>query len=217
MKILALEFSTEQRSVAVVADGKVCGEAVEAGGRATRAFALIEKALREASMEREEIECVAIGIGPGSYTGIRAAIAIAQGWQLARPVKLLGISSAECIAAEAQAKKIFGTVNVVIDAQRNELYLARYEIGPEHCREISPLALASPEAVRANLAAGELVVGPEATRWFDSAKIIFPEAGILGRLATGRENFVPGEKLEPIYLREPNFVKASPPRVPPAA
>ena len=50
---------------------------------------------------------------------------MAQGWQLARGVKLLGVSSAECLAAQAQAEKIFGRVNVVIDAQRNEFYLAR--------------------------------------------------------------------------------------------
>ena len=164
-------------------------------------------------MEREEIECLAIGIGPGSYTGIRAAIALAQGWQLARPVKLLGISSAECLAAEAQANGFFGTVNVVIDAQRNELYLARYEITRDHYREVTALALATPETVRARLSAGDHIVGPEATRWFDTGKILSPNAATLARLAAGRTNFLPGEKLEPIYLRETNFVKAPPPRV----
>ena len=84
--------------------------------------------LREAGLEREQIEVIAVGLGPGSYTGIRVAISIAQGWQLARGVKLLGVSSAECLAAQAQAEKIFGRVNVVIDAQRNEFYLAAYEI-----------------------------------------------------------------------------------------
>ena len=73
---------------------------------------------------------IAVGLGPGSYTGIRVAISMAQGWQLARGVKLLGVSSAECLAAQAQAEKIFGRVNVVIDAQRNEFYLATYEISP---------------------------------------------------------------------------------------
>jgi tRNA threonylcarbamoyl adenosine modification protein YeaZ len=233
MKILAVEFSTDHRSIAILDDGvnlisspsplqgeragergpTVLGQATETATRSTPAFALIEKALRDAFIEREEIECLAIGLGPGSYTGIRAAIAIAQGWQLARPVKLLGISSAECLAAEAQAKSFFGTVSIVIDAQRNELYLARYEITADYFREITPLALASPDAVRPRLSASETVVGPDATRWFANAKILFPNATTLGRLASGRANFVPGEKLEPIYLREPNFVKAPPPRV----
>jgi tRNA threonylcarbamoyl adenosine modification protein YeaZ len=213
MKILAVEFSTEQRSVAVLADGIVRGEATETATRATHAFALIEKALGDAGVEREEIECVAIGIGPGSYTGIRSAIALAQGWQLARPVKLLGISSAECLAAEAQAKEIFGTVNIVIDAQRNELYLARYEVTREHIREVSPLSLVA--AANVDLRPGDQVIGPDATRWFKSGKILFPNAATIGRLAAGRNDFIPGEKLEPIYLRETNFVKAPPPRIPP--
>src|SRR5262245_27101185 len=100
MKILALEFSSSQRSVAVVhrrgdRAAEKLGEAIEAGGRAGNAFATIDELLRTAGLEREQIECVAVGLGPGSYTGIRAAISIAQGWQLARETALLGISSVD--------------------------------------------------------------------------------------------------------------------------
>src|ERR1700758_478017 len=142
MKTLAVEFSTEQRSVALAVDGNVRGNAMEAATRATPAFGLIERALSEAQVEREEIECLAIGLGPGSFTGIRGALALAQGWQLACPVKLLGIASTECIAAEAQAKGWFGTVSIVIDAQRGELYVAQYEINAGNYRELAGLKLA---------------------------------------------------------------------------
>src|SRR4051812_20555157 len=98
MKILALEFSSSQRSVAVVQPG----EFHEALG-SHEPFAMIDEALRGAKLEREQIDCIAVGIGPGSYTGIRSAISIAQGWQLARPIKLLGVSSADAIAAQAHA------------------------------------------------------------------------------------------------------------------
>ena len=70
-------------------------EVVETGTGGTVAFEMIRSALHEAKLEREQIEVLAIGLGPGSYTGIRIALAIAQGWQLAsRPggIKLLGIS-----------------------------------------------------------------------------------------------------------------------------
>ena len=91
---MALEFSSEQRSAAVARDGIVLSEAVERdGGRVTNAFGLIEKALAAAKISREEIEAIAVGLGPGSYTGIRAAIAVAQGWQLARGIKLLGAAA----------------------------------------------------------------------------------------------------------------------------
>src|SRR5437870_3795031 len=122
MKILALEFSSPQRSVAVVEGDTLKGghqtfgvhslgcppaaprvsEIIETGGLGTGALGMVESALRQGQLEREQIECLAIGLGPGSYTGIRLAIALAQGWQLAAgSVRLLGISSTECLVAQA--------------------------------------------------------------------------------------------------------------------
>jgi tRNA threonylcarbamoyladenosine biosynthesis protein TsaB len=89
----------------------------------------LKKFWRTAKISREEIEVIAVGLGPGSYTGIRAAIAVAQGWQLARGVKLLGVSSADRMSGGAGAGgENFRAVNVVIDAQRGEFYLATWEI-----------------------------------------------------------------------------------------
>jgi tRNA threonylcarbamoyladenosine biosynthesis protein TsaB len=204
MTILALEFSSEQRSVALARDGVVLAEACELGGRDTKAFALIEKVLAAAKIAREEIEVIAVGLGPGSYTGIRAAIAVAQGWQLARGVKLLGISSAECLAAQAQG--IFGRVNVVIDAQRGEFYLATWEISAAARAEIAPLKIVTAAEIEARKLAGEICAGPAAE------PVLFPSAAMLARLAAGRSDFVAGEDLSPIYLRETNFVKAPPTR-----
>ena len=205
MTILALEFSSERRSVALARGESVLAEAVEqTGGRGTNAFALIEKVLTEANISREEIGVVAVGLGPGSYTGIRAAIAVAQGWQLARGVKLLGVSSADAIAAQAQAEKIFGRVNVVIDAQRGEYYLAGWDISSAERREISPLKIVAATEIEARKAAGETCVGPVVGR------ILFPAAAMVARLAASRKNYAAGEKLEPIYLRETAFVKAPP-------
>ena len=219
MKILALEFSSAQRSAAVVSadttkPSSITSEIVDSGSK-VNALALIEEALREAAIEREQIDCVAVGIGPGSYTGIRSAIALAQGWQLARECKLLGISSAECVAATAQEEGLTGILDVVIDAQRQEFYLCRYEVTAEALREIEPLRIVTKAELHERKASNELTIGPEVTRWFPSGRIVFPRACILGKMATRRTNFVTGEKLEPIYLREPNFVKAPPPRFAP--
>jgi tRNA threonylcarbamoyladenosine biosynthesis protein TsaB len=210
MTILALEFSSLQRSVAIAHGGRVLAETSETGGRGTNAFGMIEKVLASAKIGREEIECLAVGLGPGSYTGIRVALSIAQGWQLATGVKLLGISSAECLAAQAQAEKIIGRVNVVIDAQRGEFYLAKYEISADSLNEIEPLKIVSKAEVESHT--GEIIVGPETTSWFPAGKILFPSAGMLAMLAAKRTDFMAGEKLEPIYLREANFVKAPPAR-----
>jgi tRNA threonylcarbamoyl adenosine modification protein YeaZ len=274
MKILALEFSSAQRSVAVLHSdfrrdesrgsssppiSETSGtrgarpaeyqvrEVVETGPGALRALAMIDEVLREAALEREHIERLVVGIGPGSYTGVRAAIAMAQGWQLARAVKLQGISSVECLARQAQADGLTGRISIVIDAQRGEFYLARYEIHrgdpdpqPEgrarrvldaadktetrgaclsgtgaatSCREVEPLRLATRAEVGEREQAGEVLVGPEITRWIPSGRVLFPSAAMLALVAAEREDFVPGEKLEPIYLRQAQFVKARPPKM----
>ncbi len=207
MTILALEFSSPQRSVAVLRPD-ASSEAIETGGRGTNAFRMIERVLAEAKIEREQIEVIAVGLGPGSYTGVRAAITIAQGWELARGVKLLGVSSAECLAARARAEKIRGRVNAVIDAQRNEFYLATYDIGADGWRETGPLKILSLAEVQSLAETDGTLIGPEVTRWFPGGRIIFPRAAALAELAARGGSFVAGETLKPVYLRETNFVKS---------
>ncbi|HYT58810.1 MAG TPA: tRNA (adenosine(37)-N6)-threonylcarbamoyltransferase complex dimerization subunit type 1 TsaB [Haliangiales bacterium] len=213
MKILALEFSSDLRSAAVVVEGLLRGRAQETDTREGRPLGLIDAALSAAAIEREDIECLAVGLGPGSYAGIRSAIALAQGWQLARRAKILGISSVECLAAQAQAEEIYGRVNVVSDAQRNEFYLASYDASAAGYREAVPLRLAAREEVLALAQAGEMVLGPEVEKWFSAGRVLFPDAAMLGQMAAQRRDYLPGERLEPIYLRETRFVKAPPPRI----
>src|SRR4051794_1292576 len=137
MKILALEFSSRQRSVAVAeaTPFRVLGAAMEINARGTNGMILVDRALAAARITPGEIEVVAVGLGPGSYAGIRSSIAIAQGWQLAREVRLLGIGSVELIAAGAQQRAVFGEVTIVIDAQRHEFYAARFNISSERIRK----------------------------------------------------------------------------------
>jgi len=222
MTILALEFSSSQRSVAVARAGRVLSEVIETGAGshpgqkaaasfrqtgAAEAFCLIEAALREAELEREQIETLAIGLGPGSYTGVRVALAIAQGWQLARGVRLSGASSMDALAAQAQAERLFGRVNAIVDAQRNEFYLATYEISEHGWNAIGPLRMVTAGATQSSAGAQGISIGPEVTRWFDGGRTMYPRAATLARLAVQQDGFVGGEKLEPIYLREANFTK----------
>ena len=219
MKILALEFTSPQRSVAVVQGQwerppERLGEAVETG--AVNIFAMISDALQQAELEREQIECLAVGLGPGSYTGIRAAISVAQGWQLARAIKVLGLGSVECLAWQAKEAGVTGRIQVTIDAQRNEFYLAGYSLDGDQPLEVEPLRLVSQEQVREIARAGVAVIATQALPSCPEARILYPRASVLGRLALGRTDFVPAERLEPIYLRQTSFVKAPPARpIPP--
>ncbi|MEP6662713.1 MAG: tRNA (adenosine(37)-N6)-threonylcarbamoyltransferase complex dimerization subunit type 1 TsaB [Verrucomicrobiota bacterium] len=217
MKILAFEFSSSQRSVAAVENAAdislVKGFACETGGRNTHATSLVEESFRQSGFTREQIDLLAIGLGPGSYAGIRASIAFAQGWQLARGTQLVGISSVEALAAQAFQEGIFGRVHFVIDAQRKEFYLATYAISAGGRHEIEPLHLVSLAEVEKLVAAKEMVAGPEISQSFQGGRDLFPNAAVLGELAAGKKSFIPGEKLEPIYLRETTFIKAPPRRI----
>ena len=204
MICLALEFSSDRRSVALARGENVLAEAVEqTPERTTRAFSLIENVLAEAKISREEIQVIAVGIGPGSYTGIRSTIALAQGWQFAREIKLLDVSSVAAMAARAQAEKCFGKINFVVDAQRGEFYLATWEISAAAFQEILPLEIVSSSEIVLRKSAGQICLGPEQETKF------FPSAAAVARLAAGRDNFVQAGDLQPIYLRETTFVKAA--------
>jgi len=229
MKILAFDFSSSLRSVAVVvvedkgadsASGmpgkpgvRVTGRALGKGAKRTDAFELIESALGQAGVKRGEIECLAVGLGPGSYMGIRAALAVAQGWQLALGVRVVGVSSVECVAAQLAADGISGSCSVIVDAQRREFYRADYELVGGASHEKGGLRLVGLEALRLAAEAGERLAGPEARLWFPSAQDCYPDAGMLGMLAASRSENVPAETLEPIYLREVSYVKAPQPRI----
>ena len=220
MKTLALEFSSDHRSAAVWvpptadAPGR-SGCATQTVGRSTPAFALIQAALDEARVPRDEIERIALGLGPGSATGVRTAIAIAQGWRLARPVGLVGVSSLACLAARLRAEGLRGVVHVAVDAQRREFHLASYELGPGGLRELSPLRLASAAEIQALLEAGARVVGPGLAPVFPAAADACPDALTLARLGAAGEVLPEGAHLDAIHLRQPAFAKTPPLAHPP--
>ncbi|MHC1769901.1 MAG: tRNA (adenosine(37)-N6)-threonylcarbamoyltransferase complex dimerization subunit type 1 TsaB [Verrucomicrobiia bacterium] len=216
MLILALEFSSSQRSVALAEHSgsgtTILGTAWDKGARGIGPLPLIERLLSKVAVPRESVSCVAVGLGPGSYTGIRSALSLAQGWRLARGVRLAGVSCVECLALQAREQGWFGRIRIVVDAQRNELYVADYELSADAHRLVEPLRLVKVEEVGAGDAVSEqALIGPEVTRWFSGGRTLFPEAQALARLAVAQTDSGQSE-LEPIYLRQTTFVKAPPSR-----
>lgn len=203
MKILALEFSSNRRSVAI-ADGTELLARVETDDIKKPPLTLIDEALKKANLGAAAINTIALGIGPGSYTGIRSAIATAQGWQLARNTNLLPIPSTETLAATARANGQRGETHFIIDAQRHEYYHTTWNLTEE--TETTQLQIIGV------VEACELeAFGPDAAG-FPSCEALFPDAAILAQLAADRTDFQPGETIEPIYLRPTEFTKAPPPR-----
>jgi len=211
MRTLALEFSSTRRSVAAIAPGREPIEAVAASvERHTQAFALIADVLKKVQWDRRDVECIAVGLGPGSYTGVRVGISIAQGWQIARDVKLLGLSSADAIAEQARSDGLRGLVTCLIDAQRQEFYSAVYDLDDNAARPIQPLRIETFIQAGERAAQGEIMVSSDEHAFV--TRRVFPTATSIARMAFVRRDHLPGEKLEPIYLREAAFIKAPPPR-----
>ena len=205
MKILALEFSSRQRSVAVTT-GSTPLAVTTTDNFKTGPMVLIHDALTQAKTERADINLIAVGIGPGSYTGIRSAIAVAQGWQLARKIQLSAISSTEILAATAHSNGRRGETHFIIDAQRNEYYHCTWELTDDEQTETTPLSI-----INVTKASELEAYGPDASG-FPYCEPLYPNATVLAQLADKQNNFIAGCDIQPIYLRQTNFTKAPPPR-----
>lgn len=142
MKLLAFETSTEACSVALHVDGQVL-ERFEIAPRRHAELSLpwAEDLLAQAGIARSQLDAIALGRGPGAFTGVRLAIAIAQGIALALDRPLLPVSTLQVLAlrAPADAQRVVAS----IDARMGEVYAACYY------REQGELVLQGREAVLA--------------------------------------------------------------------
>lgn len=206
MTSLALEFSTDRRSVAVAVDGRLLAEVHHQGVLRTPRFQLVQEALDQTGVTRHEIGRLVVGLGPGSYTGIRMAISMAQGWQLGTGVATVGYPSLDALAAETRGRA--GPILLAVDAQRGEFATAVAEDGQVR----GPTELRSLEVLRQRQAEGWTILGPEIAALLPGAEALFPRASTLA-VAPAEWVPVPAERLAPIYLRDASFVKAPPPRV----
>ncbi len=111
----------------------------------------IDKTLRDLGIPRESIACVAVGRGPGSFTGVRIAMATAKGVASALGVGLVGVSSLDAVAWGVWDAGERGPLAVVADAMRKEVYPVRYAVG-----EAGPQRLEADRVVKAQAAAAEL-------------------------------------------------------------
>ena len=205
MKILALEFSTTCKSVALAIDGVVQAEVSD--DQFTHPLLLIEETLKQAGASKADIEAMALGIGPGSYTGIRLSIAIAQGlYAAAAAPKVIPVNSLLAVAHQAREKGMRGKVHVIADAQRGELYKISYMLSEADVTEMEALHLGKPQDFRGD----EAVIGPQAERFIKGGQNINPRAGMVAQLAERNPQAQTPETIEPTYLRQTAFVKVSP-------
>lgn len=149
MKLLAIDCSTERMSVALAQGERRWTH--EGGGGAQASAALIPAImglLDEAQLSLKELDAIAFGQGPGAFTGLRTACAVAQGLALGAKLRLLPIDSLLMLAhAALSSNPQSSRVLSVLDARMGQVYAAAYEHGPEGWRCLEAPSLSQPEAL----------------------------------------------------------------------
>jgi len=133
MRALAIETSAEVASLALFEDGRVVAslEHHEAERHAERLFGLLEQLFRSAPFPKESLDCLLLGIGPGSFTGVRVGLSLGQGLAVGWGLPMFGVTSLRSMAAEAMngGKRILCPL---LDARKGDVFAAAYtECGAE--------------------------------------------------------------------------------------
>ena len=149
MKLLAIDCSTERMSVALAQGDRRWTHAGAGGAQASAALIpAIMGLLDEAQLPLKELDAIAFGQGPGAFTGLRTACAVAQGLALGAKLRLLPINSLLMLAhAALSSNPQFFRVLSVLDARMGQVYAAAYGHGPEGWRCLQAPSLSQPEAL----------------------------------------------------------------------
>lgn len=131
MKLLAFETATEACSVALYIDGEIL-ERFEIAPKQHTQLALpwAEQLLAEAGIKKSQLDAIAVGIGPGAFTGVRLAVALVQGIALALDKPVVPISSLAALAMQAVDLKT-ERILAAIDARMGEIYCAEFRLSAE--------------------------------------------------------------------------------------
>ena len=138
MRFAAIETSTEWCSLAVWRDGEIAALERRAGHRHSE----LALPMLETLLGKDQLDAVAFGAGPGAFTGLRIACALAQGLAFARGLPVIGISSLEALAQESGAARVVAC----IDARMREVYYAALEKRAGRWHEVIAAQCVAPQS-----------------------------------------------------------------------
>ena len=207
MKFAAFETSTEWCSVALWIDGEVIGIEERAGNaHSERVLPMLDRLLASAGISIAQLDAVAFGAGPGSFTGLRIACGVAQGLAFARGWPVAGISTLEAMAEESGAARVVAC----LDARMHEVYYSAIEKNGLRWRDVIPAQCVAPSAVQVPPGDGWVGCGNGFAAYgsmgFNSViPDIHPSAIAVARLAAPRISAGEGVDAElavPVYVRD---------------
>ncbi len=218
MKLLALDTSTDACSCALYLDGEIQDRSVIAPRQhSALILPMADELLAEADLKPIQLDGLAFGRGPGSFTGLRIACGVAQGIAFAADIPVAPISSLATLAQAAYAESDAEKVLAAIDARMSEVYWGPYVLDKQQimrceCEEIvcAPNEVSLPSAgqwygvgggwaiyadkLKANL--GDVVQNYQGEK-YPQARAMIP----LALTAFAEEQIVSAEEALPVYLR----------------
>ena len=223
-RILAIDTSTAWCSVALsVNDGAILTRHQKVSSGASQLLLpWVEELLKETSSELASLDAIAVGIGPGAFTGVRLGVAVVQGLATAARLPVLSVASLDAIASQLVIKDSFmdqepQSFVIAVDARMGEVYWAQYQLTPNQLpQRLGDIHLTTPELVE--LKGVDFLAGNAITefsdRLFASIENPFPDGQLdadvgvsaQGVLACAQEMWNKGLQqdvhlLEPLYIR----------------
>jgi len=209
MHILAIDTSTEICSVALLKDNDVIIETshkVKTGHSETVLIA-VDHIIKEAGIKKTDINLVAAGLGPGSFTGLRIGIATAKGLAAAVGCDIRGVGTLHAIAENVK-DSVFPVLSV-IDAKKGEVFCAVYS---KEIQELMPPINIEPLLLKDIITQQTLFVGNAVEVYSDTFRktlkdlyvaagreLWYPRASVIGRLAMDGNTAI--KDITPIYVR----------------
>jgi len=203
----------------VLLDGTVYSRAVLAGQKHSELLLpMVQAVLAEADLALSQVDAIAVGQGPGSFTGLRIGCGVAQGLAFGASLPVVEVITLEAMAAYALKDAASGGVVACLDARMNEVYAAIYEKSVSGLHTASEPGLYAPgqaplpEGDMVYLGCGSGFIGYSAIlaeryagRLARVAPEMHPHAEAIARLAADKwqaGDFVAAESVEPLYIRD---------------
>ena len=170
MRLLGIDSATLTIGVAILDDERVIAEARhDAKGRTNDLLVTIDRLCREAAIAPTELDAIAIGAGPGSFTGLRIGMATAKGIAFAAGKPLWAVSSLAALAQDAAARTDAVIISV-LDARKGEVYAGCFDGA---ARPLSDEQVLAPGAVAAFVRG---VIGDREASYVGDAIRSYPDA-----------------------------------------
>lgn len=215
MKILAYDTSSDLLTIALFENERKIAE-WEAHSFARHSSTLvpsIDKLLKERRISLSDIEVLAVGLGPGSFTGLRVGVASAKVFAYIQKMKIVGVPSLEAMAWEAPS--FDGEICVILDAKKEKLYAGIYEIKNNALKVVQKPKIAGIEMLLKNIKRPRLFLGNgvgvhrqkllsvKFCQIAENAEQIYPRASNIVKQALPliqKKKFSDPFRMEPLYL-----------------